>query len=61
MTHVFLGASGGSDNNDPLEGWYLDTEASSHKTGRADLFSLLDHAVQGTVHFGDRFVVPIEG
>jgi hypothetical protein len=59
--HVFLGAVGYDDDNDPLEGWYLNTSASSHMTGRADSFSLLDRTVQGTVRFGDGFVVPIEG
>jgi hypothetical protein len=61
MTHVFLGTGGCDDDTDPLEGWYLDIGASSHMTGRADSFSLLDHAVQGTVRFGDGSVVPIEG
>jgi hypothetical protein len=41
--HVFLGAG----DNDPMEGWYLDTGASSHMTGRVDSFSQLDRAVQG--------------
>jgi hypothetical protein len=35
--------------------------ASSHMTGRVNSFSLLDHAVQGTVWFGDGSIVPIEG
>ncbi len=44
-----------------LEGWYLDTGASSHMTGRTNSFSQLDRTVQGTVRFGDGSVVPIEG
>jgi hypothetical protein len=50
-----------SGNIEPQEGWYLDTGASSHMTGCADSFSLLDHVVQGTVRFGNGSVVPIEG
>jgi hypothetical protein len=50
-----------SGDIEPLEGWYLDTGASSHMTRHADSFSLLDHTVQGTVWFGGGSVVPIEG
>jgi hypothetical protein len=32
MAHFFLGASGYNDNNEPQEGWYLDTGVSSHMT-----------------------------
>jgi hypothetical protein len=61
MAHVFLGIGGCDGDKEPLEGWYLDTGASSHMTGRADSFLLLDRAVQGTVRFGDGSIVPIEG
>jgi hypothetical protein len=44
-----------------MEGWYLDTGASSHMTGSAKSLSKLNRAVQGTVRFGDGSVVPIEG
>jgi hypothetical protein len=47
--------------SEPMEGWYLDTGASSHMTERAESFSVLNRAVQGTVRFGDGLVVPIEG
>jgi hypothetical protein len=57
-THVFLGANGDTDQ---VEGWHLDTGATSHMTGRAAAFSELDHAVQGTVWFDDGFVIPIQG
>jgi hypothetical protein len=30
--HVFLGSGG---DNEQIEGWYLDTGATSHMTGRA--------------------------
>jgi hypothetical protein len=48
--HVFLGADGDADQ---VEGWYLATGATSHMTGRAAAFSVLDRAIQGTVQFGD--------
>jgi hypothetical protein len=56
--HVFLD-SGGDDEH--IEGWYLDTGAMSHMIGRAQAFSDLDHAVQGTVRFSDDSIVSIEG
>jgi hypothetical protein len=45
--HVFLGTGDCDGDNDPMEGWYLDTGASSHMTGRADSFSQLDRAYRG--------------
>jgi hypothetical protein len=48
---AFLGTSCSDD--DHLEGWYLDTGATNHMTGRGNMFSELDRAVQGTVKFGD--------
>jgi hypothetical protein len=38
MTHVYLGSS---SSNEHMEGWYLDTSASSHMTGREEAFSVL--------------------
>jgi hypothetical protein len=61
MAHVFLGADGCDGDKEPLEGWYLDTGALNHMTGRTDSFSLLDCAVQGIVQFGDGSNIPIEG
>jgi hypothetical protein len=55
--HVFLGADGDANQ---VEGWYLDTSATSHMTGRVTAFSKLDRAVQGTVRFSDGSVVPIQ-
>jgi hypothetical protein len=40
--HVFLGADGDAHQ---VEGWYLDTGATSHMTGRAAAFSVLDRAI----------------
>jgi hypothetical protein len=61
MAQVFLGAGGYNGDIEPQEGWYLDTGASSHMTKHVDSFSLLDHAVQGIMRFGDVSIVPIEG
>jgi hypothetical protein len=43
--HVFLGAGSCNGDNEPQEGWYLDTGVPSHMIGRADSFSLLDCTV----------------
>jgi hypothetical protein len=56
--HVFLGFGG---DDEQIEGWYLDTGATSHMTRRAEAFSELDHVIQGTVRFGDGSLVEIEG
>jgi hypothetical protein len=56
---AFLGTSCSDD--DHLAGWYLDTGATNHMTGRGNVFSELDRAVQGTVKFGDDSVVNICG
>jgi transposase InsO family protein len=56
---AFLGTSCSDD--DHLEGWYLDMGATNHMTGRGNVFSELDRAVQGTVKFGDGSVVNIYG
>ncbi|KAL6621206.1 hypothetical protein ACP70R_033638 [Stipagrostis hirtigluma subsp. patula] len=44
-----------------LDGWYLDTGATNHMTGREDLFSDLDRSIIGSVKFGDGSVVSIKG
>jgi hypothetical protein len=56
---AFLGMS--CSDNDHLEGWYLDTGAVNHMTGRGNMFSELDRAVQGTVKFGGGFIINICG
>jgi hypothetical protein len=48
-------------DDDHLEGWYLDTGAMNHMTGRGNVFSELDRAMQGTVKFGDGSVINICG
>jgi hypothetical protein len=45
-TQVFLHTGGCDGDNEPMEGWYFNTGASTHMTGRADSFSQLDRAVQ---------------
>jgi hypothetical protein len=49
------------NDDDHLEGWYLDTGAMNHMTCRSNVFSELDRAVQGTVKFRDSSVVNICG
>jgi hypothetical protein len=56
---AFFGTS--SSDDDHLEGWYLDTGATNHMTGRGNMFSELDRTVQGTVKFRDGSVVNICG
>lgn len=38
-----------------MDGWYLDTGATNHMTGRRDVFSELDTSIGigGSVRFGD--------
>jgi hypothetical protein len=56
---AFLGTSCSDD--DRLEGWYLNTGATNHMTGRGNVFSELDRAMQGTVKFRDGSVISICG
>jgi hypothetical protein len=56
---AFLSMSCSDD--DHLEGWYLDTGATNHMTGRDNVFFKLNRAVQGTVKFGDGSVINICG
>ena len=44
-----------------LNGWYLDSGATHHMTGRRELFSDLDTSVRGSVRFGDASRVEIQG
>jgi hypothetical protein len=44
-----------------MEGWYLDTGATNHMTGRSDVFSHHDWTMRGSVKFGDGLVVAIHG
>ncbi|XP_066316301.1 uncharacterized protein [Miscanthus floridulus] len=56
--HVFL--SNESDD-DKIDGWYLDTGATHHMTGRREFFFELDSGVRGSVKFGDASAVEIKG
>jgi transposase InsO family protein len=56
---AFLGMS--CSDNDHLEGWYLDTGVMNHMTGRSNVFSELDRAVQRTIKFRDGSVINICG
>ena len=56
--HAFLG-KGAADNK--IDGWYLNTGATHHMTGRHEFFSDLDSGVKGSVKFGDTFAVEIMG
>jgi hypothetical protein len=56
---AFLSMSCSDD--DHLEGWYLDMSTTNHMTGRGNVFSELDRAVQGIVKFRDDSVVNICG
>ena len=55
--HAFLGK--GTDD-DKIDGWYLNTGATHHMTGRRE-FSDLDSGVKGSVKFGDASTVEIKG
>ena len=56
--HVFLG-KGAAD--DKIDGWYLNTGATHHMTGRHEFFSNLDSGVKGSIKFGDTSTVEIKG
>jgi hypothetical protein len=56
---AFLGTTSSAD--DRLEGWHLDTSSMNHMTGRDEVFSELDRAVQGTIKFGDGAIINIYG
>ena len=58
LAHAFLD-KGTAD--DKINGWYLDTGATHHITGRRKFFFDLDSSVKGSVKFGDASVVEIKG
>ena len=51
---------GNSSDDDRVDGWYLDSGATHHMTGRRE-FSDLDVDVGGSVRFGDSSTVEIKG
>jgi hypothetical protein len=55
---AFLGTGTGEEK---LDGWYLDSSATHHMTGRHELFSDLDFSVRGSVRFGNSSRVEIQG
>jgi hypothetical protein len=55
---AFLNTGSGEDK---LDGWYLDSGATHHMTGRRELFSDLDTTVRGLVRFDDASKVEIQG
>jgi hypothetical protein len=56
--HTFLGK--GADD-DKIDGWYLNTNATHHMIGRREFFSNLDSGVNGSVKFGDASAVQMKG
>ncbi|CAO2193121.1 unnamed protein product [Urochloa humidicola] len=56
---VFLGAD--TSDDDKIDGWFLDSGATHHMTGRREFFSDLDTDVRGSVKFGDSSAVEIKG
>jgi hypothetical protein len=59
--HAFLGKGAVCADDDKIDGWYLDTGATHHMTGRREFFSDLDSGVKGSVKFGDASAVKIKG
>ena len=48
-------------NGEKMDGWYLDSGATHHMTGRRELFTDLDTSARGSVRFGDESKVEIHG
>ena len=48
-------------NGEKLDGWYLDSGATHHVTGRRELFTDLDTPARGSVRFDDEPKVEIHG
>ena len=44
---------GNGSYDDRIDGWYLDSGATHHMTGRREFFSDLDVDVGGSIRFGD--------
>jgi hypothetical protein len=49
------------DEEEVDSGWYLDSGATHHMTGRQEFFADLNTGVRGTVRFGDASKVEIKG
>ena len=52
---------GNSFNDDRIDGWYLNSGATHHMTGRWEFFSDLDTDEGGSIRFGDSSAVEIKG
>ena len=48
-------------DDDKIDGWYLNTGAMHHMTGRREFFSDLDSGVKGAIKFGDASAIEIKG
>jgi len=48
-------------DEEAIDGWYLDSGATHHMTGRRELFANIDGDVRGSVRFGDASKVDIQG
>ena len=48
-------------DDDKIDGWYLNTGAMHHMTGRREFFSDLDTGMKGSIKFGDISTVEIKG
>jgi hypothetical protein len=51
----------GENNNNDHQRWILDTRATNHMSGAQSASSEINFGVRGSVKFGDRSVVEIEG
>ena len=56
--HAFLGK--GADD-DKIDGWYLNTGATHHMTGRREFFFDLNSDMKGSVKFDDASAIEIKG
>jgi len=52
---------GNGSDDDRIDGWYLNSGATHHMTGRWEFFSDLDTDVGGSVRFGDSSAIVIKG
>jgi hypothetical protein len=49
------------DRDEDKDSWVLDTGASNHMTGWREALTSLNTSVHGTMRFGDRSLIGIEG
>lgn len=58
---TYLGSCFECSYDDKVNGWYLDTDATHHMTGRREYFSDVGFNIRGFVKFGDASAVKIAG